>query len=108
MRSGRSRLYRSELMTTAGRRLIVIWSVKGKGTTITSPKRSTIEGSGCPVVDVVSGIAPILAECGFRRASRRPNQLAIGVSLRDEVDEVLHLRHALWREATDLLEQLIV
>jgi hypothetical protein len=31
-------------------------------------------------------------------------QLAIGVSLCDEVDEVLDLRHTLGREATDLLE----
>jgi hypothetical protein len=38
----------------------------------------------------------------------RPNQLAIGVSLCDEVDEVLDLRHTLGREATDLLEKLIV
>lgn len=42
MRSGRSRLYRSELTTTAGRLFIAVWSVKGKGTTITSPKRSAI------------------------------------------------------------------
>jgi hypothetical protein len=108
MRSGRSRLYCSELTTTAGRLLIVVWSVKGKGTTITSPKRNAIGDSVHPVVDVVFGIAPSLAEDAFRGASRRPNQLAIGVSLRDEVDEVLDLRHTLGREATDLLEQLIV
>ncbi len=96
--SGRSRLYRSELTTTAGRLLIVVWSVKGKGTTTTSPKRSAIGDSVNPVVDVVFGIAPSLAERRFRGTSRRPNQLAIGVSLCDEVDEVLHLRHALGRE----------
>jgi hypothetical protein len=56
-------------MTTAGRRLIVVWSVKGKGTTITSPKRSAIGDSSYPVVDVVFGIAPSLAEGGFRRST---------------------------------------
>jgi integrase len=60
------------------------------------------------VVDVILGIAPGLAERGFRSARRRPDQLAIGVPLRDEIDEILDLRDTFGRQATDLLEELIV
>jgi hypothetical protein len=38
IRSGRSRWWTSELTTTAGRFLVVVWSVNGNGTTMTSPK----------------------------------------------------------------------
>jgi hypothetical protein len=45
MTSGRSRLYASELTTTAGRLLVAVWSVNGNGATITSPKPNAMRAA---------------------------------------------------------------
>lgn len=67
---------------TAGRCLVVDWSLNGK--------RDDEDPNSKGVVGGVVGIVPHLRETRLRRTGSRLSELAVG-SLPEELDEVLHL-----------------
>jgi plasmid stabilization system protein ParE len=82
--------YKPELITTAGRFLLVLWSVNGNGTRTTSPNSKT-------VIDGIVLVVPNLFEGFFRELGRRANELAITLACAQKVDEVLDLGDLLRR-----------
>src|SRR5712691_536411 len=88
-------------MTTAGRFLLAVWSVKGNGTRTTSPNSKAV------VLGIV-GVVPDLAECALGQLRDGPGQPTVGISLTEEVHEVLHFGKLVRWEGAELVEEGLV
>jgi hypothetical protein len=84
--------------TTAGRFLLAVWLVKGKGTNRMSPNSKGI-------VDVVVLIVPHARERWSAGGSGGSGKGTILCPSGDEIDEVFHFRDPLGRQGTNLVEQ---